>query len=177
MKALLVLLAVSVSMPAMADDAALLRCRAIADVAGRVACYDAIPVGATPVRPAALAAPAVAATPVTAGAAATPAASAAPVAISAAEEAERNFGLTAAQLRKPDSPTFIQSTLIGRIDGWGPNTTFRLANGQSWRVNDDSSGNVNEIDNPKIKITRNLLGTMFLEIEGSNQAPRVRRVQ
>jgi hypothetical protein len=174
MKALLVLLAVSVSMPAMADDAALLRCRAIADVTGRVACYDAIPVGATPVRPAALAAPAVAATPATPGVVATPAA---PVAISAAEEAERNFGLTAAQLRKPDAPTFIQSTLIGRIDGWGPNTTFRLANGQSWRVNDDSTGNVNEIDNPKIKITRNLLGTMFLEIEGSSQAPRVRRVQ
>ena len=168
MKALLVLLALFVSMPAMADDAALLRCRAIADVAGRVACYDAIPVGAAPARPAVVAAPA--ATP-------TPAASTAPVPISAAEEAERNFGLTSTQMRKPDAPTFIQSTLIGRIDGWGPNTTFRLANGQSWRVNDDSSGNVNQIDNPKIKITRNLLGTMFLEIEGSNQAPRVRRVQ
>jgi hypothetical protein len=167
MKALLVLLTVSVSVPAMADDAALLRCRAIADVAGRVACYDAIPVAAVPARSAALAAPAAAATP----------AAAAPVAISAAEDAERNFGLTATQLRKPDTPTFIQTTLIGRIDGWGPNTTFRLANGQSWRVNDDSSGNVNEIENPKIKITRNLLGTMFLEIEGSNQAPRVRRVQ
>jgi hypothetical protein len=167
MKALLVLLTVSVSVPAMADDAALLRCRAIADVAGRVACYDAIPVAAVPARSAALAAPAAAATP----------AAAAPVAISAAEDAERNFGLTATQLRKPDTPTFIQTTLIGRIDGWGPNTTFRLANGQSWRVNDDSSGNVNEIENPKIKITRNLLGTMFLEIEGSTQAPRVRRVQ
>ncbi|MFS2138137.1 hypothetical protein [Duganella sp. Dugasp56] len=170
MKALFVLLAVSVSASAVADDSALLRCRAIADVAGRVACYDAIPVGAAPARPVALAVPTVAA--------AVPASTAAaPAAISAAEEAERNFGLTATQMRKPDSPTFIQSTLIGRIDGWGPNTTFRLANGQSWRVNDDSSGNVNEIDNPKIKITRNLLGTIFLEIEGSNQAPRVRRVQ
>jgi hypothetical protein len=170
MKALFVLLAVSVSASVLADDAALLRCRAIADVAGRMACYDAIPVGAAPARPVALAVPTVAA--------AVPASTAAaPVAISAAEEAERNFGLTAAQLRKPDAPTFIQSTLIGRIDGWGPNTTFRLANGQSWRVNDDSTGNVNEIDNPKIKITRNLLGTMFLEIEGSSQAPRVRRVQ
>jgi hypothetical protein len=178
MKALFVLLAVSASASVLADDAALLRCRAIADVAGRVACYDAIPVGAAPARPVALAAPAAPTV-----AAATPAAplpavtAAAPAAISAAEEAERNFGLTATQMRKPDSPTFIQSTLIGRIDGWGPNTTFRLANGQSWRVNDDSSGNVNEIDNPKIKITRNLLGTIFLEIEGSNQAPRVRRVQ
>ena len=44
MKALLVLLAVAG--PAMADDAALLHCRAIHDVAGRVACYDAIPLAA-----------------------------------------------------------------------------------------------------------------------------------
>lgn len=165
----------------MASDADLLRCRTIADVAGRVACYDAIPV-----QPAGRASPAAAAVAATAAtnaaniamATATPVAATAPVpAISAAEAAEKNFGLSATQMRKPDEATFIQSTLIGRIDGWGPNTTFRLANGQTWRVSDDSSGNINEIDQPKIKITRNLLGTIFLEIEGASQAPRVRRVQ
>jgi hypothetical protein len=170
MKALLLLLAVSGS--AMADDAALLRCRAIGDVAGRVACYDAIPVSSAvrAVPPAGVS--------TAASATAAPATAAAPVpAISAAEAAEKNFGLTATQMRKPDEATFIQSTLLGRIDGWGPNTTFRLANGQTWRVADDSTGNINEIDQPKIKITRNALGTIFLEIEGANQAPRVRRVQ
>jgi hypothetical protein len=172
MKALFVLLAVSGS--ALANDAALLQCRTIADVASRVACYDAIPVQAAPRDPQAVSSAAAAAAPATP---ATPA-SAAPVqAISAAAAAEKNFGLTATQLRKPDEATFIQTTLIGRIDGWGPNTTFRLANGQTWRVSDDSSGNVNEIDQPKIKITRNALGTMFMEIEGTNQAPRVRRLQ
>ena len=171
MKALLLLLAVSGS--AFASDADLLRCRAIADVAGRVACYDAIPV-ASAGRPA-QAAMVSAATAAPAAPATT--AAAPPPAISAAEAAEKNFGLSAAQLRKPDEATFIQSTLIGRIDGWGPNTTFRLANGQAWRVADDSTGNINEIDQPKIKITRNVLGTIFLEIEGANQAPRVRRVQ
>jgi hypothetical protein len=172
MKALLLLLAASGS--AFASDADLLRCRAIADVAGRVACYDAIPVSSAGRAGQA----AVVSAPAAAPAPAAPAPAAAPVpAISAAEAAEKNFGLTATQMRKPDEATFIQSTLIGRIDGWGPNTTFRLANGQTWRVADDSSGNVNEIDQPKIKITRNVLGTIFLEIEGTNQAPRVRRVQ
>lgn len=160
MKALLVLLAVAG--PAMADDAALLHCRTVADVPARVACYDAIPVAAT--RPPAAATPAakVAAQPAAAAAAASPAST---------------FGLSATQLRKPDEPNSIESSLTGRIEGWGPRTQFRLANGQVWRVADDSSGSVDEIDNPKVKITRNALGTMFLEIEGTSAAPRVRRVQ
>lgn len=146
MKALLVLLAVSGS--ALADDADLLRCRAIADVAARVACYDAIPLAVKAVTPEAKAAPQPA-----------------------------SFGLTARQMRKADEPDFIESSLLGRIDGWGPTTQFRLANGQVWRVADDSSGSVIEIENPKVRVTRNALGTLFLEIEGSKQAPRVRRLQ
>lgn len=161
MKALVLLLAVSGS--ALAADADLLRCRAIADVASRVACYDAIPVATAPLA-AGAAAPA---TPATAQAA-TPAPAAAPAA---------NFGLSATQMRKADEPTFIESTLLGRIDGWSASTQFRLANGQIWRVADDSVGSVTEIENPKVKISRNGIGTMFLEIEGSTQAPRVRRVQ
>lgn len=165
MKALLLLLVASGT--ATAADADLLRCRAIADVAGRVACYDAIPVAAAPAaRTAApVAAPIAAVAP-------SPAAPVAPVATPAA-----NFGLSAVQMRKADEPNFIESTLLGRIDGWGPTTQFRLANGQVWRVADDSAGSVTEIENPKVKITRNAIGTMFLEIEGTNQAPRVRRLQ
>jgi hypothetical protein len=160
MKALLVLLAVAVSGSALAHDADLLRCRAIPDISSRVACYDAIPLAAAaPVAP--LAKPAAA-----------PAAAAAPAPAPAA-----NFGLSATQMRKADEPNFIESTLLGRIDGWGPSTLFRLANGQIWRVSDDSAGSIDEIENPKVKITRNSLGTLFLEIEGASQAPRVRRLQ
>lgn len=156
MRALLLLLAVSGS--AMAADADLLRCRGIADVASRVACYDAIPVAApTPPR-----------------AAAVPQASAAPA---PAADAAANFGLSASQMRKPNEPDTIESTLLGTIDGWGAGTIFRLQNGQTWRVADDSSGSIPEKQNPKIKITRNSFGTLFLEIEGTNQAPRVRRLQ
>ena len=49
MKSVLFLLLVSTS--ALADDAALLRCRAIADGPARLACYDALPLG-TPAAPA-----------------------------------------------------------------------------------------------------------------------------
>ena len=158
MKALLGLLAVAG--PAMADDAALLRCRTISDVAGRVACYDAIPIatGMAAARPA----------PTSAPAAAAPA---------AAAQADANFGLSIAQLRKPEESNTLESNLIGKIDAWGPNTQFRLANGQVWRVVDGSSGYVDEIENPKVTITRNGLGTMFLDLPGARQPPRVRRVQ
>lgn len=164
MKALLVLLAVAG--PAMADDAALLHCRAIHDVAGRVACYDAIPVaaGVAAARPAPASAPAAA-----------PAAPATPAA--AAAQADANFGLSIAQMRKPEESNTLESNLIGKIDAWGPNTQFRLANGQVWRVVDGSSGYVDEIENPKVTITRNGLGTMFLDLPGARQPPRVRRVQ
>jgi YD repeat-containing protein len=159
MKALLVLLAASSSaMTAMAADADLLRCRTIADVARRVTCYDAIPLPPSP--------------------APTPAVTTTTSAVSSAANAsDASFGLSARQMRKPAEPDAIESSLVGHIDGWGPTTQFRLANGQVWRVTDDSSGYVTEADNPKIKITRNALGTIFLEIEGSKQAPRVRRLQ
>ena len=169
MKALLVLLAMSGS--ALADDRALLQCRTIADVAGRVACYDAIPV-----------APAAGNVGATAAPAAAPAAmQAAPVARTAqaapAANTEAGFGLdTIAKDRTADLKS-IESTVVGKIEGWGPTTQFKLANGQVWRVVDGSSEWFIERTNPKVVLTRNAIGTVFFEVDGAKQPPRVRRVQ
>ncbi|USX24146.1 hypothetical protein NHH73_16070 [Oxalobacteraceae bacterium OTU3CINTB1] len=170
MKALLVLLAISGS--ALADDRALLHCRTIAEVAGRVACYDAIPVTA----PAATGAAAAAA--VSAAAAAPAPASAAQTAAAApAANTEAGFGLdTIAKDRKADL-TSIESTVVGKIEGWGPSTQFKLANGQVWRVVDGSSEWFIERTNPKVVLSRNAIGTIFFEVDGAKQPPRVRRVQ
>ena len=160
MKALLVLLAISGS--ALADDGALLRCRTIADVAGRVACYDAIPVAPAARTDARAAAPA-----------------AAPVAAPAAPAAntEAGFGLdTMAKDRTADLKS-IESTVVGKIEGWGPTTQFKLANGQVWRVVDGSSEWFMERINPKVVLSRNALGTIFFEVDGAKQPPRVRRIQ
>jgi hypothetical protein len=154
MKALLLLLTVSGA--ALADDAAILRCRAIAEVPARVACYDAMPL--SDAAPAAKAA-AIAAAPVPAPAA----------------NAAKDFGLSEAKRRPAAEPNEIESTIVGKFDGWGAKTRFRLANGQLWRVADDSEASLWERDNPKVKIVRNALGTMFMEVEGSKLAPRVRR--
>jgi hypothetical protein len=139
-----------------ADDAALSRCRAIAAGAGRLACYDAIELGA----PRAATAPATGA-------------------LSIQQQQER-FGLenrapTAAQ--EPAQVKSLDSHIEGDFDGWGPRGSIRLANGQVWRVSDDSQA-VLDLHNPKVRVVRGLLGSgHYLEIEGTNHAPRVVRLK
>jgi hypothetical protein len=156
MKALFVLLFVSGS--ALADDAAMLQCRSIAGVAARVACYDAIPVGAA----APLAAP------VAAAAAPTP------------QQREQAFGMATVKAPKsvtPEQDNAISSTIAGRFDGWSGNELVRLANGQVWRIVDGSSAVLSPMTDAKVKVERNVIGTYFLKIEGTNNSPKVRRVQ
>jgi hypothetical protein len=131
---------------AFADDAAILKCRALPDAA-RLACYDAIPVGVAraPSAPAAVPAPA------------------------------RDFRL---ETKRPaDEPKSIESTIVGTFDGWTPATRIKLANGQVWRITDGSEAVLAPMNNPKVRIERNMFGTLFLHIEGSNQTAKVRRVE
>ncbi|MEM8513612.1 hypothetical protein RCH14_002948 [Massilia sp. MP_M2] len=133
---------------ALADDAALLKCRALPDTATRVACYDAIPVG--------VAAPVAAAAPVL-----TP---------------EQNFGMEAVKEREAQ-PASIRSTVVGEFDGWGPGSQIRLANGQVWRIIDGSDAVLPRTKDAPVTIERNVFGTLFLKIDGGNSSAKVRRVQ
>jgi hypothetical protein len=142
---------------ALADDAAMadhaiLACRAHSDAKVRLACYDTIQVST---RPAAT----------VAGAAPAPAAG-----------AEQRFGLEQVK-QKEEAPRFIESSIEGDFAGWDPGAQIRLANGQVWRVVDGSSAVLTPMKNPKVRVTRSLLGTLFLEIEGTNNSPKVRRVR
>lgn len=138
---------------ALADDSALLKCRTLADVAARVACYDAIPVGA-----------------------ARPAGAAATVAAGPAAKPEENFGLEAVKQRETQ-PQSVQSTIVGEFDGWGPNTRIRLANGQVWRIVDGSEAILPRRSDVQVSIERNMFGTIFLRVDGSNSSAKVRRVE
>lgn len=140
---------------ALADDAAVLKCRLLGDGAARLACYDAIPVGA--------AAPAAA-----------PAASA--VAAAPARARETDFGMEAKKQRE-EAPASVASTVVGDFDGWGPGSQIRLANGQVWRVIDGSSAVLAPKRDARVTIERNLFGTLFLKVEGTNNTAKVRRVQ
>ena len=159
----------SVSGAALADDAAILKCRALGETQARLACYDRIPVGAQP-------AAALAAAPAIPAAALAATATTAPAAAAPAATAEQRFGLEQVK-RKEAEPQSIESTIEGNFDGWEPGAQIRLANGQVWRVVDGSSAVLSPMKNPKVKVTRNILGTLFLEIEGTNNSPGVRRIR
>jgi hypothetical protein len=150
----LLLALLTASSTALADDAALLKCRTLSDTATRVACYDAIPVGA-----AAPAAAAVAAT-----------------ATAPARTPEQNFGLEAVKQREAQ-PASIRSTVVGEFDGWGPGSQIRLANGQVWRVIDGSDAVLPRTKDAAVTIERNVFGTLFLKVDGGNSSAKVRRVK
>lgn len=144
-----------VPLAALADDAAVLTCRALPDAASRLACYDAMPVGAA--RTAAAVAPAAAA-----AVAVTP---------------EQSFGLRpAVQKKKEAQAETVQSTVAGDINGWSVGSRITLANGQVWRVIDGDAV-LPTLKNPKAEVSRGLLGAYFLQIVGYNSTARVTRVQ
>jgi hypothetical protein len=146
---------------ALADDAgmpdhAIMKCRALGDGAARLACYDAIPVTARPQAAAPAAAPVVAAAP--------------------ARSKEADFGMEAKKQREAE-PKSVTSTVAGDFEGWGPTSQIRLANGQVWRIIDGSQAALPRMRDPKVTIERNLFGTLFLKVEGTNHSAKVRRVQ
>ena len=143
------------------DDAAVLRCRAITDAAPRLACYDALPV----------AAPAAATSRTGAAAAAVPAPAAA-AAAAAVPPAQRNFGLPS----DANAPDDIESSIAGAFQGWDPDDQITLANGQVWSIVDGSRAFV-KLTSPRVRVVKGVLGAFFLEVEGMNQRPRVRRVR
>ncbi len=161
MKPFLLLLLVSGT--ALADDAAMLRCRELKDAAPRLACYDALPVSA-PVRAATIAAPAEA----------VPSTVPPPALAVTRQEKENAFGF---EMRpKKEQLDEVVSYIEGKFEGWGPHSQIRLANGQVWLVVDGSEVVV-IATNPKVIITRGSFGSMFMEIEGSNGGPKVRRLK
>lgn len=150
---------VAVSTAAWADDAGLRRCRAITEAPTRLACYDALPLATEPrsglapvARP--------------------PSAAPAPGARAPASS-EAQFGLAP---KPSEELPAIESHIPGLFEGWRPNERIRLANGQVWQVVDESSSALQRRD-PKVTVRRGALGAFYLDIEGDNRSPRVRRVQ
>jgi hypothetical protein len=161
MKILLSLLLVSST--ALANDAAILRCRSIAEATPRLACYDAMEVTAkVEIAPSKTVAAAPKSPPIVA-------------APSVAKTEVEKFGLVDKTVKK-DELEVIESTIPGSFEGWAATTLFRLANGQVWRVADDSA-RPHYVENPKVKITRGAFGAFYMEIQGTKIAPRVKRIQ
>jgi hypothetical protein len=147
-----------------ADDAALLRCRAIADVAARLACYDALPLAGSEAKSGAKGEGKSEAKSGQGGAAQRDAA-----------PSPEMFGLEE-QIAPSLKIETIESSIPGHFEGWLPNEKIPLANGQVWQVADGSS-RFYSVDNPKVTIRRGALGAFYLNLSGDNRTVRVRRIQ
>jgi hypothetical protein len=157
----------------MADVAAdLRRCRQIADATARVSCYDAI---ALPAAPASAPAAAASATATPASIAAPPVAAPATAKPATTPTADPNFGLPVKVA--PVGQDAVESTIVGRFDGWFPAARITLANEQVWEISDGSTAAYAARQSPKVRVTRGMLGSYFLEVEGISQTPRVKRVK
>lgn len=140
-----------VSSAALADDTAMRACRTVTDTQARLTCYDKIELAATPV-----------------------AQPAAPV-----MTPQQSFGLAPAAMavQAPAKIDSIESTIVGTFAGWGPGSRITLANGQVWRIVDGSEATLTPTTNTKVTIKRNFIGTIFLQVDGTNNSPKVRRVE
>jgi hypothetical protein len=151
------------------------RCRKIADSLQRIVCYDAITLSAasesTPARgggpPAAIAASPPAAGP-TSRAVVSPTAS-------PGRGADPDFGLPSRPV--PAAQDAVETAIAGTFDGWLVGARFTLANGQVWQVTDGSTATYDARRDPKVRITRGMLGSYFMQIDGVAQMPRVKRLQ
>jgi hypothetical protein len=130
--------------PALAADAAVLRCRQLTEAAARLACYDAITVSAVAPKP----------------------------------EARAEKAAPAAEFGRPSPAAAIaaiESSVGPEFEGWRPGARIRLENGQVWLITDDSTAWLDR-GRRKVTVRRGALGVYYLDVEGTNQSPRVRRV-
>jgi len=170
-------LAAMLALPLMAPTTAraqdtLAGCRAIADRDARLTCYDRLADQAVRHPGAATTAPAPVPAPTVPGATS---AAAAPAAVPQSEvNPEAEFGLPAD--RRGKELDALESSIPGPVNGWNASTRFTLANGQVWRVSDGSHADL-DLQSPKVRIERGILGSFYLRIDGTNRSPRVQRVR
>lgn len=150
-----------------ADDSGLQRCRGLTDPAARLSCYDALVPAPAPLPTSGAPAPATTPTPA-------PAATSTPVLAPKAEVPSDRFGLAAPPAEIAQA---VDSHIPGKFRGWESNSRIKLANGQVWEVVDGSRGALAPVVDQKVRVRRGVLGSFYLQIEGLNRSPRVKRVE
>ena len=147
-----------------ADDASMLRCRVITEAVARLACYDAVEVSSTIANASAK----------TSAAGLAISSAAPPATLPIPPQTPAQFGLER-QAYKTELDS-VESRIVGRFEGWSAGSRIKLENGQVWQISDDTSRFL-DANNPKVVVRRGVLGAFYLEIEGTNHSPKVRRIQ
>lgn len=171
MRTIIFIITALATLPLQASEAIWKQCAAISNDAARLACFDAY----ARQLPADGAAPQVSVTnnPTTTAAPVSSAKSVSPELGKAS--AEGDFGLEN-KVRQEQKVDEIVTHFEGAFTGWEPKQKLTLANGQVWQISDNSTASY-RIDNPKIVIKRGLWSAFYMEVEGLNRTPKVKRVK
>ena len=70
----------------------------------------------------------------------------------------------------------VVTSFQGTFTGWRPKQKLEFANGQVWQISDNSEVSY-RIDNPKITFRRGAFGSFFMNVEGLNRSPKVKRIK
>lgn len=71
----------------------------------------------------------------------------------------------------------VSAQLPGEFRGWSKGTTFRLANGQAWRVTDGELYLGEPRQNVRLTVTPGFMGAWYLQAEGESPRAKVQRVE
>ena len=75
---------------------------------------------------------------------------------------------------KPETP--IESRIVGKFEGWGPGTKFKLENGETWEAV-GAGTHYSKSNAPKVVIERDFIGQNLMSVEGVKSRAIVRRVE
>lgn len=71
----------------------------------------------------------------------------------------------------------LTAHIVGKFTGWSGSTRFTLDNGEVWQQVDDSSLSTGAIMNPKVTISRGLINSFYLSVEGVKDTVLVKRTK
>lgn len=67
----------------------------------------------------------------------------------------------------------VESRLVGDFRGWEYGTVFKLENGQSWQVTEDTPMTIRSIPSPRISVRKGFFGNWLFSIEGVSETVHV----
>ncbi len=91
-------------------------------------------------------------------------------------ELKESISLKQAVTLKPEEEGPMVSRIFGSFSGWKGKTLFRLENGQVWKQRQTGRYS-KKLENPEVRINKNLMGFYMLEILETGRRIGVKRIK
>ena len=71
----------------------------------------------------------------------------------------------------------LSAHIVGEFHGWSGSSRVILDNGEVWEQIDDAMVTSGRMTNPKVTVTRGLLNSFYMSVEGVDDSVQVRRIR